>query len=120
MKKNRKWRASSVAEWESRLARWRVSRDTVAAFCRKERVSVPSFYLWRRRLQSEELDAARRSARRPSFLPVEVLAEPRTAPSCHHLCDLVVGALVCRVPQGVDDATLRRLVRVLREEGVSC
>jgi hypothetical protein len=37
-------------EWRRRLQRFQKSRQTVATFCHQEGVSVPSFYLWRKRL----------------------------------------------------------------------
>ncbi len=40
-----KWR-----EWQRRMGRFRKTRQSVAEFCRKEGVSVPSFYQWRSRL----------------------------------------------------------------------
>jgi hypothetical protein len=46
-------RSSSVSRqqfWQQRLARFQASRQTVVEFCRKEGVSQPSFYLWRKRL----------------------------------------------------------------------
>src|SRR5579872_3014128 len=36
--------------WSERLRRYANSGLTVAAFCEQERVSVPSFYYWRRKL----------------------------------------------------------------------
>ena len=36
--------------WSERLRRYASSDTTVAAFCQRERVSVPSFYYWRRKL----------------------------------------------------------------------
>jgi hypothetical protein len=36
--------------WAERLRRYVDSGLTVAAFCRRERVSVPMFYYWRRKL----------------------------------------------------------------------
>lgn len=39
-----------VQEWRRRLRRFHKSRQSIAAFCRQEGVSPPSFYLWRRRL----------------------------------------------------------------------
>ena len=36
--------------WSERLRRYANSGLTVAAFCERERVSVPSFYYWRRKL----------------------------------------------------------------------
>lgn len=39
-----------VREWKRRMARFRELRQSVAEFCRKEGVSAPSFYQWRKRL----------------------------------------------------------------------
>jgi hypothetical protein len=41
-----------VQEWQRRLRRFQKSRQSVIAFCREEGVSPPSFYLWRKRLES--------------------------------------------------------------------
>ena len=36
--------------WIERFVRYHASGQTVAAFCAQENVSVPSFYLWKRKL----------------------------------------------------------------------
>ena len=36
--------------WQARLARFQAKTITVAEFCRREGVSVPSFYQWKKRL----------------------------------------------------------------------
>jgi len=46
-----------AGEWQRRLARFRRGRQSVAEFCRKEGVSAPSFYLWRRRLAQPPVPA---------------------------------------------------------------
>jgi transposase len=38
--------------WTERLDRYRQSGLTVTDFCAEEGVSVPSFYLWKRKLAS--------------------------------------------------------------------
>jgi putative transposase len=42
--------ARRESEWRDRLARYAASGRTVAAFCRSESVSTPTFYQWRTRL----------------------------------------------------------------------
>ena len=42
--------SSKAAVWEERLRRYGRAGLTVAEFCRREGVSAPSFYQWRRRL----------------------------------------------------------------------
>lgn len=42
--------SSKAVVWRERLRRFERAGLTVAEFCRREAVSVPSFYQWRRRL----------------------------------------------------------------------
>jgi len=58
---------SGAAQWRARLDRFAKGRHTVAAFCTAERVSVPAYYYWRKRLRSEGLPAAHASR---SFIDV--------------------------------------------------
>ncbi|MFM9116134.1 MAG: IS66 family insertion sequence element accessory protein TnpA [Planctomycetota bacterium] len=47
------WRgdgAGKLVEWQRRLARFESWQQTVAAFCAAERISVPTFYVWKKRL----------------------------------------------------------------------
>jgi transposase len=69
-------------------------------------LSQASFYSWRREL-------SKRDARRPRFVPVQMLGdEDRAAP-----LELVLsGGRSVRVPGGFDAATLRRLLAVLEEQ----
>ena len=39
-----------VREWQRRMARFEETQQSVAEFCRKDGVSAPSFYQWRKRL----------------------------------------------------------------------
>jgi hypothetical protein len=54
---------SVAALWAERLARQQRGTLSIAEFCRRERISPPSFYAWRRRLEQ---------AGRPVFVPVEL------------------------------------------------
>lgn len=58
-------------EWLDRLRRFRRSNLSVIEFCRREKVSVPSYYQWRRKLAdtTSEVDAGGQSA---TFIPVQV------------------------------------------------
>ena len=56
---------SSAAEkaWRKRLAEFRRSNLSVSEFCQQIGVSTPSFYVWRKRLERDQLDS---SPTRPS------------------------------------------------------
>ena len=49
----REVKSSKQEVWRSRLRRFESSGMSVTRFCRSERVSVPSFYQWRKRLALE-------------------------------------------------------------------
>lgn len=49
----RKANGSVAAAWMERLARQRRSGLSIAEFCRREGISPPSFYAWRRRLEKD-------------------------------------------------------------------
>jgi hypothetical protein len=65
--------------WRERLARFAGSGQSVAAFCSAERVSVPSFYEWKRKLASRSVGCRRRrtnglgsGSSAQAFLPVRI------------------------------------------------
>ena len=45
---------AKVKLWSERLARFRQSNQSVAAFCRSEGFSQPSFYQWKKKLASTD------------------------------------------------------------------
>ena len=59
------------SEWLDRLRRFSRSNLSVSEFCRREQVSVPSYYQWRRKLAdaTSEVDAGGEPA---TFIPVQV------------------------------------------------
>ncbi len=59
------------SEWLDRLRRFRRANLSVSEFCRREQVSVPSYYQWRRKLAdaTSEVDARREPA---TFIPVHL------------------------------------------------
>ena len=59
------------SEWLDRLRRFRRSNLSVTEFCRREKVSVPSYYQWRRKLADATSEAG--AGRQPAtFIPVQV------------------------------------------------
>ena len=78
-------RSQAETAWRGRMARYRGGSLTVAEFCRRERVSVPSFYHWRKRLGptvAPKPPRPRSRGRWPSirasnlFVPVNVTCSP--------------------------------------------
>lgn len=45
---------SVAAVWAERLARQQRGALSIAEFCRRERISPPAFYAWRKRLEKDE------------------------------------------------------------------
>jgi hypothetical protein len=64
-------RLEKRTEWSERLRRFARSKLSVAEFCRREKVSVPSYYHWRHKLAgaTSELDVGSEPA---TFIPVQV------------------------------------------------
>src|SRR5579884_903256 len=97
--------------WLAIVSRQQCSGQSVREFCRRQRLSEPSFYLWRRVLrQRGRLDA--REAAAPAFVKLTVA----TAPAARPAIELVLAdGRVLRVPPGFDPALLRQLLRLLEE-----
>jgi len=65
------------AFWSERLDRFESADLTVAEFCRRESISAPSFYLWKKRLGqafSNKPRSRRKSAAKAKFVPLLVNA----------------------------------------------
>lgn len=83
-----KWKRDAQREtfWRGALARQRESGLTVRAFCRREGVSEPSFYAWRRVVRERDAErrespaqrrpTAKHQGARPGFLPVVLREAP--------------------------------------------
>lgn len=64
--------AALVARWQERLGRWRSSGLSISEFCRREEISQPSFFAWRKRL-------AGRNTKSPRFVELPPLTWPATS-----------------------------------------
>ena len=64
-----------IEEWTKRLTRFEAADETVARFCQREGVSVPSFYAWKKKLRQ----AAAPNGASPRFLPVQITPPKTTA-----------------------------------------
>ncbi len=100
---------SRAAQWWQRLARFESSSLSVARFCQRERISVASFYYWRKKLadQSPASGPAGRSVpQATAFQPVTVV------PAAPALAVRLPGGAHLEVPAG-DYRTVRVVVREL-------
>ena len=50
-------RQTKLGEWRDRLERFDKSSGTVMQFCRKERVSQPTFYKWKKKFSQRKMKA---------------------------------------------------------------
>lgn len=106
--------------WRGCVTRWRSSGLSVREFCRREALSEPSFYSWRRELaRREEGEPVFRRSSRPrprrtekptAFVPVHVVA-PR---STHSAVEIILprGRRV-RLRPGFDRVTLEAVLDIL-------
>lgn len=85
--------SGKAAVWRERLRRFQGAGCTVAEFCRRERVSVPSFYQWRRRLADTSPGPRPQRSRR--------LQGPQTTPAFQQVMLSGGGAVAIELPSGV-------------------
>lgn len=117
-------RAERRNYWTEILNRQAASGLSVAAFCRRESISQPSFYAWRRKLAQGGPDAVqRRPSNQPDetdstgnpeaqrFVPVRI--EEVSPPAALTIC-LPQGIRI-EVPRGVDPPTLVSILAALAE-----
>jgi|LakMenEpi13Sep09_1017268.scaffolds.fasta_scaffold16115_2 transposase len=91
--------------WAGRMKRYRASSLTVHEFCRREGVSVPSFYQWRKKLAHCPAE--------PTFIPVS-LPPSGAAPITLKL----PGGAEIEIEASVDPLMLRRLIAAVMAETV--
>jgi hypothetical protein len=94
--------------WRNLIDRWKISGQSVAAFCAANRVSPATFYSWRKRLASRGRDKA---APVPTFATVRVVPDPTAEV-------ILRNGLIVRVSAATDPAAVARLVAALG--GAAC
>jgi hypothetical protein len=109
-------RAAARELWRDRLARFPSSGLTVAQFCAREAVSVPSFSSWRRRLAAATLATA--APHHPDGDPGPRLLPVRIGGGDVAVELVLPSGAVLRVPPAADLALVRALVEALG--GASC
>ncbi|MDX2037238.1 MAG: hypothetical protein SFX72_11355 [Isosphaeraceae bacterium] len=108
---NTKRDARKEAFWRDTIRRQAGSGLSVREFCRRHRLSEPSFHGWRRTLQERD---ARRPATPPAFVPVIVRDErpADTTPDAGLVIELRGGRLL-RLPGSMPAGRVAELVRAL-------
>jgi hypothetical protein len=96
--------------WRRWIGEWQTSGLSARAFCQRRRLTVASFYAWRRVLQ-------RRDAEKAAFVPVQVVADA-VADRASAVEVVLTDGRTVRVAPGFDTATLRQVLAVL--EGRPC
>lgn len=107
---------AKAAQWRRRLERFELSNMSVARFCRREGVSVASFYHWRPKLaaRTDRPAVPRRIAPPASaFKPLSITGAASPAVTLH-----LPGGARLEVPAG-DHRTVRIVVRELVRSGQS-
>lgn len=102
--------------WLDVLRRQARSRLSVAEFCRREGLSQPSFYAWRRTILERDVSRAKPSdsdARAVGFLSVR-LGDVAQRVEASITIELTEG-LVLRLPEATSAARIAELVRTLQE-----
>ena len=97
--------AKKIKEWTRRLKRFEATKQTSAAFCRDEGISVASLYQWRRRL-----DEKRDAPASTPFQAVHVTAAPAMAIQEPTVIQLTDGV---RIQLGTDLAVAELVVQRL-------
>ena len=104
---------AKAAQWRQRLLRFDTSNLSVSRFCRREGVSVASFYHWRKQLAApaDMPSAGQRPSRSCAFKPLSITAATLPTIAVH-----LPGGARLEVPPG-DYRTVRVVVRELIRSG---
>lgn len=106
---------AKAAQWRQRLERFDLSNVSVARFCRREGVSVASFYHWRKKLVVKTRPPATPRRIAPpacAFKPLSITATTTSPTIAVHL----PGGARVEVPAG-DLRTVRVVIRELVRSG---
>ena len=108
-------RPLDVPRWRALIAEFTRSDETVAAFCRRRGLTLPTFYQWRRRLATLDAPAPTPAA---AFLPIRVTAAASATPPSSGVELVLKGGRRLRLERGFDPVVLGAAVAAL--EGAVC
>jgi hypothetical protein len=96
------------AIWAKRVKRWRRSGLGAVEFAEREGLKAKTLWWWSWRLERE-----REAPARPAFVEVVSTAAAAGGSAGSNALEVMVGDARVAVPVGFDEATLRRLLRVV-------
>lgn len=113
-------------QWRERIEEQSASGLSVRVFCQAWGIAEPSFYQWRRELARRDrhestqppIVASSRASSATDFIPVSVLVSGDDGRVRTDEVTIEVGGATIRVRGSVEEETLRRVVRVLRQEAM--
>ena len=97
--------------WKMVIETWQSSGLSVRQFCKKESLSEPSFYSWRKKLTGADSQQDNQHESEPSAF-IEVAIPQNNSPVIELL--LTCGS-VLKIPAGVDDKTLTTVISILHQ-----
>jgi transposase len=103
---------TSASEWAERIAEWRASGKSAAAFCEMREYSAKSLQWWSSQLKRRGQLAASSEAQ---VKLARVMRDRRDTRSSAQSIVVLVGEARVEVPAGADRATLDLVFGVLRE-----
>ncbi len=106
--------------WRGLVEGWPASGLTQAQYCERHGISIASLHRWRERLAGERRSAdapgrQRAAAAAVRLLPVQLQGEPAMAQRCTELRVVFPDGVRVDITPGVDAATLREVMALLRE-----
>jgi transposase len=105
--------------WRARVVQWRRSGLSVREFCRREGLSEPLFYSWRRELAQREMSESlaagvKGPAKTTHFVPVRIVA-PRSVGQTTAIEIVLSRGRRVRVRPGFDRDTLQAVLDLLEQ-----
>jgi transposase-like protein len=103
--------------WKLVVVEWQESGLSVREFCKKNGLTEPSFYSWRRELKKRENEAGKKQSKdikqTPVFIPLSLKTETGQQPEAKSDIEVIVGQHSIRIQPGFDSETLSRVLVVI-------
>jgi hypothetical protein len=103
------------AYWRRLIERWRESGLGVRPFCRREKLSEPSFYAWRRVIveRNREQPPAPQERRQPAFVPMVVRQGPSQESGRQRITVRLRGGRVVHLPGSMAAERLAEILHAI-------